>query len=119
METMLGVRFIQKVEVIMFAFIGNIGPWELMIILLIALIVVGPGKLPEVAKGLGKAFHDFKKATAGVQQEFQEAVRFDDPPAVTQKPALEMPEYQKEQNEREAAQLEAVAQEEKENKNIG
>ncbi|NLG33033.1 MAG: twin-arginine translocase TatA/TatE family subunit, partial [Syntrophomonadaceae bacterium] len=33
----------------MLGFIGNIGPWELVLILLIALIVVGPGKLPEVA----------------------------------------------------------------------
>ncbi len=64
----------------MFAFIGNIGPWELMIVLLIALVIVGPGKLPEVARGLGKAFSDFKKVTSGVQKDIEEAMRFDEPP---------------------------------------
>jgi sec-independent protein translocase protein TatA len=62
----------------MFGFIGNIGPWELIFILLIALIVVGPGKLPEVAKGMGKAAREFKKATSGVQKEINEVMRFDD-----------------------------------------
>ncbi|NLO21176.1 MAG: twin-arginine translocase TatA/TatE family subunit [Syntrophomonadaceae bacterium] len=62
----------------MFGFIGNIGPWELIVILLIALIVVGPGKLPEVAKGIGKATREFKKATSGVQKEINEVMKFDD-----------------------------------------
>jgi TatA/E family protein of Tat protein translocase len=53
-----------KGDSLMFGFIGNIGPWELIFILLIALIVVGPGKLPEVAKGIGKATREFKKATS-------------------------------------------------------
>ena len=44
----------------MFGFIGNIGPWELILILVVALIVVGPGKLPEVAKSMGKAAREFK-----------------------------------------------------------
>ena len=52
----------------MFGFIGNIGPWELIFMLLIALIVVGPGKLPEVAKSIGKASREFKKATSGVKK---------------------------------------------------
>ncbi len=62
----------------MFGFIGNIGPWELIVILLIALIVVGPGKLPEVAKGMGKAAREFKKATSGVQKEINDVMKFDD-----------------------------------------
>ncbi len=62
----------------MFGFIGNIGPWELIFILLIALIVVGPGKLPEVAKGMGKAAREFKKATSGVQKEINDVMKFDD-----------------------------------------
>lgn len=65
----------------MFGFIGNIGPWELILILAVALIVVGPGKLPEVAKSMGKAAREFKKATSGVQKEFQEAIDFDEKPA--------------------------------------
>jgi sec-independent protein translocase protein TatA len=69
----------------MFGFIGNIGPWELIFILLIALIVVGPGKLPEVAKSIGKASREFKKATSGVKKEIDEAMRFDDEPQNTVK----------------------------------
>ncbi|HNX93033.1 MAG TPA: Sec-independent protein translocase protein TatB [Syntrophomonas sp.] len=57
---------------------GNIGPWELLLILLIALIVVGPGKLPDVARSLGKGLSEFKKVTTGVRKEFQDAVNLDD-----------------------------------------
>ena len=66
----------------MFGFIGNIGPWELVFILAMALIVVGPGKLPEVAKSMGKAVNEFKKSTSGVKKEFENAMKFDDPPVV-------------------------------------
>lgn len=52
----------------------NIGPWELGLILLVALIVVGPGKLPEVAKSIGKGLNEFKKVTNGYKREFQEAM---------------------------------------------
>lgn len=58
---------------------GSIGPWELVLILAVALIVVGPGKLPEVARSLGKATNEFKKATNGVKKEFQEAIKVEDP----------------------------------------
>ncbi|MGR6836577.1 Sec-independent protein translocase subunit TatA/TatB [Syntrophomonas erecta] len=70
----------------MFAFIGNIGPWELILILLVALIVVGPGKLPEVAKSMGKALGEFKRATSGVKKDFEDAIRMDTP-ASSAKPA--------------------------------
>ena len=59
---------------------GNIGPWELIFILLIALIVVGPGKLPDVARSLGKGLKEFKKATSGVRKEFEDAVKMDETP---------------------------------------
>jgi len=38
---------------------------ELALILVIALVVFGPGKLPEVGKALGKGIQEFKKATTG------------------------------------------------------
>jgi len=57
---------------------GNIGPWELVLILLIALIVVGPSKLPDVARSLGKGLSEFKKVTTGVRKEFQDVVNLDD-----------------------------------------
>lgn len=46
----------------MFGFIGNVGPWELLLVLVIVLVVFGPGKLPKVGESLGKALQSFKKA---------------------------------------------------------
>lgn len=43
----------------------NIGPMELMIVLAIALIVLGPKKLPEVGKSVGKGMREFKDAIGG------------------------------------------------------
>lgn len=43
----------------------NIGMTELILILVIALVVFGPGKLPEVGKALGKGIQEFRKATSG------------------------------------------------------
>jgi sec-independent protein translocase protein TatA len=51
----------------------GIGMQEILIILLVALIVIGPKRLPEVARTLGKGFAEFKKAT----DDFQESVRKD------------------------------------------
>lgn len=62
----------------MFGFIGNIGPWELVLVLVIALIIFGPGKLPEVAKSVGKGINEFKRASNEVKQQVQEAVSLDD-----------------------------------------
>lgn len=42
----------------------NLGMSELVLILVIALVVFGPGKLPEVGKALGKGIQEFKRATA-------------------------------------------------------
>ena len=43
----------------------NIGPMELIIVLAIALIVLGPKKLPEVGKSVGKGMREFKDAISG------------------------------------------------------
>jgi sec-independent protein translocase protein TatA len=42
----------------------NLGFPELMVILVIALVVFGPGKMPELGNSLGKAIRGFKKAMA-------------------------------------------------------
>ena len=44
------------------------GPWELIIILLIVLIIFGAGKLPEIGAGLGKGIRNFRKATSGKEE---------------------------------------------------
>jgi TatA/E family protein of Tat protein translocase len=46
----------------------NIGPGELIIVLIIALIVVGPGKLPDVGSALGRSIREFRKAATDVKE---------------------------------------------------
>src|SRR4051794_41210425 len=44
------------------------GPLELVIILVIALLILGPGKLPDVGSALGKSIREFRKASSDVQE---------------------------------------------------
>ena len=44
---------------------GSIGPQEILIVLVIALVVLGPKKLPEVGRSLGKGMREFKTAITG------------------------------------------------------
>ncbi len=46
----------------------NIGAPELIIILVIALLILGPGKLPEVGASIGKSLREFRKASSDVQE---------------------------------------------------
>ena len=58
----------------------GIGLPELLVIAVIALLVVGPKKLPDLAKTLGKGFREFKKATEGITEDFKEALKNDEKP---------------------------------------
>jgi TatA/E family protein of Tat protein translocase len=51
----------------------GIGVPELLVILVVALIVLGPKRLPEVAKALGKGLAEFRKATADLTEELRGA----------------------------------------------
>ena len=44
---------------------------EIMIILVVALLVLGPARLPDVANGLGKAIREFRKATKDIQSNLE------------------------------------------------
>jgi sec-independent protein translocase protein TatB len=48
----------------------GLGIQEIIIILVVALIVIGPKKLPELARGLGKAMREFRSATNDIKQNF-------------------------------------------------
>jgi sec-independent protein translocase protein TatA len=50
------------------------GHWELLIILVIALIIFGAGKLPEIGSGIGNAIRNFKKGVTGVEKEEPEKI---------------------------------------------
>jgi sec-independent protein translocase protein TatA len=58
-------------------FLGNIGPGELIIILVIALVIFGPGKLPEIGQAVGKGIREFRRAASDVS----DATRIDAPVA--------------------------------------
>ncbi|KJS21076.1 MAG: preprotein translocase subunit TatA [Clostridiaceae bacterium BRH_c20a] len=58
----------------MFGFLPNLGFQELVLILVLALIIFGPGKLPEVGRAVGKSIKEFKSATKNVKEEIDEAV---------------------------------------------
>lgn len=53
----------------------GIGLSEFIVILIMALIFVGPDKLPQLARTLGKAFSEFRKAGEEVKKSFNEAAR--------------------------------------------
>ena len=45
--------------------LGNIGPLEIGVVLIIALIVFGPKRLPELGSGLGRGMREFKESVTG------------------------------------------------------
>jgi sec-independent protein translocase protein TatA len=45
--------------------LGNIGPLEIIVVLIIALIVFGPKRLPELGNSLGKGIREFKESVTG------------------------------------------------------
>ena len=53
-------------------FAGNIGPAELSVVLVIALLVIGPKRLPEVGKSLGKGMREFKDSLSGESRDEDE-----------------------------------------------
>ena len=78
---------------------GSIGMPELIIILVIALIIFGPRKLPELGRSLGKSIHEFKKASNELRSTLEDEIRVEEqrdhaaataaatPPAATPPPA--------------------------------
>jgi TatA/E family protein of Tat protein translocase len=58
----------------------NIGTPELILILVIALVVFGPKRLPEVGRTIGKSLREFRKASQDLRDEFQFSMDEDDLP---------------------------------------
>jgi sec-independent protein translocase protein TatB len=81
--------------------------WEIAMILAIALIVLGPSKLPDLARSLGKGLREFRKATDDLKSQIsEEAYREDPAPPAPAKKALDSPQELE-------AKIEAAAEEAK------
>ena len=52
----------------------NIGPGELLLVLIVALLVLGPKRLPEVGRSLGKGIREFRQATSALTEEFTQSL---------------------------------------------
>ena len=60
----------------------SLGPAEILVILVIALLVFGPNKMPEIAKQVGKGFREFRRVQQHLKSELRDVVaEFDSPSA--------------------------------------
>jgi Tat protein translocase TatB subunit len=76
----------------------GIGLPEILVILVVALVVVGPSRLPELAKSLGKAFNEFKRMADEVKETIQEEVIKEEPPKETVISHETIPESEKKED---------------------
>ena len=58
---------------------GLFAPWHIILILVIALVLFGPGKLPEFGRGLGRGIRDFRSAMTGIREDLQSATTLPNP----------------------------------------
>jgi TatA/E family protein of Tat protein translocase len=63
---------------------GSLGMPELIVIFIIALIVFGPRKLPELGRSLGRGIGEFKRATNEFQNTLEQQVRLDEQRSATE-----------------------------------
>jgi sec-independent protein translocase protein TatA len=54
------------------AFVGGLGGWEILLIVLVLVIFFGAKKIPELARGLGRGIREFKDATKEIKDEIEE-----------------------------------------------
>ncbi len=55
------------------AFVGGLGGWEILLIVLVLVIFFGAKKIPELARGLGRGIREFKDATKEIKDEIEES----------------------------------------------
>ena len=82
---------------------GSIGMPELMIIFVIALIIFGPRKLPELGRSMGRSLSEFKRASNELRNTLDEEIRVDEkqttqPPTPTTQPPTPKPQEQAPEN---------------------
>jgi len=70
---------------------GSLGFPELIVIFVIALIIFGPRKLPEIGKSLGKSLAEFKKASNELRNTLEEEIRIEEQRATVEPPKAATP----------------------------
>ena len=98
-------------------FIQNVGGGEMIVILIVALVVLGPDRLPEMARSAGKMLHKLRTMTDGLQSEVKDVM--DDPSMqplkelgeLATRPRQKLTEYAREAEAEERARREAEAAE--------
>jgi sec-independent protein translocase protein TatA len=58
----------------------DLGPQEIIVVLLIALLLFGAKRLPEIGKGMGKGIKEFRDATKGLTDDVKAGMQDDDKP---------------------------------------
>ena len=61
--------------------IPNLGPWEILLILVVVLLVFGAKRLPEMGAAMGKGIREFKKNISEMKETIEKAESEDTPPA--------------------------------------
>jgi sec-independent protein translocase protein TatA len=72
---------------------GPIGMPELIIILVLALIIFGPRKLPELGRSLGKSIGEFRRASNELRSTLEEEIRVEEQKTAAPKPAAPADPY--------------------------
>ena len=74
----------------------QIGPMEIMVVAVVALIVFGPRRLPEIARSVGRALNELKRQATDIRSEFEAGLDLSDEPEPNEpaKPKPEDPETQ-------------------------
>ena len=64
----------------------GLGTWEILLILVAALVFIGPKKLPDLARTVGKGVRELRQAMSGLEREVQKATHIPDEPASKSEP---------------------------------
>jgi sec-independent protein translocase protein TatA len=69
--------------------LGNIGPLEIVVVLIIALVVFGPKRLPELGSSLGRGIREFRNTVSGEKDEDEDVKAISQPPTAPVEPPAE------------------------------
>ena len=68
------INLVEYVCVVSMALPFGVGTWEILLIILIAIMLFGPKKIPELAKSIKQAIKEFKKSTSELEEEEKEEI---------------------------------------------